>query len=87
MAEQHVFIGGMKIDSVIQPHRRRHTLIVQFNHALRNPAAVEAKGQHIDAGSRHDQPEPIHLFVGMNKASHMGKSDSAKDREQRPEQD
>ena len=76
----------MKIDAVVQPHRRRHTLIVQLNHAPRNPAAIEAKGQHIDAGRRHDQPEPIHFFVWIDETSHMGKSDSAKDGEQGPQQ-
>ncbi len=84
MAEQHVFIGGMKIDSVIQPHRRRDTLIVQFNHALRNPAAVEAKGEHIDAGRRHNEPEPIHFFLWIDEPCDKGERDRAKNGEESP---
>ncbi len=82
MTEQHVFIGGMKIDAVVQPHRRRDPLIVQLNHALRNPAAIETKGQHIDAGRRHDQPEAVYFFLGIDETGNIGKRDRAKNGEQ-----
>lgn len=35
---------------------------------------------------RHDDPKAIHFFMGIDDANSVGKSDSAKDREQRPEQ-
>ena len=87
MTEQHIFIGGMKIDAVVQPHRRRDALIVQLHHAPRNPATIKAKGEQIDAGGRHNQPEPIHFFSRIDKARDKGEADSAEDRDQAPQQD
>ncbi len=84
MAEQHVFIGGMKIDAVIQPHRRRHTLIVQLNHTPRNPAAIETKREHINTSRRHDQPETIHFFLWIDETDNKGKRNSTKNGKKSP---
>jgi Spy/CpxP family protein refolding chaperone len=69
----------MKIDAVIQPYRRSHTLIVQLGHTPRNPPTIEAKGQHIDAGRRDNQPKTVYFFSGIDETNNIGKSDSAKD--------
>ncbi len=85
MAEQDDSVGGVEIDAVIQTHGRGQAGIVQLHHVPSQPTTVEAIGQHIDTGRRHDQPETIYFFLGIDDACNMGEGDSGKNREERPE--
>ena len=77
MAEQHVLVGGMKIDAVVQPHSRRHALIFQLNNPPRNPTALDSKRKHIKTSRRDNEPKTIHLFLWIDKTDNKGKGDSS----------
>ena len=62
----------MKIDAVVQPHRRRHTLIVQLNNPPRNPAPIETKREHIHTSRRDDQPKTIYFFLWIDETDNKG---------------
>src|SRR6185503_5355998 len=84
MAEQHVLIGGMKIDAVVQPHSRRHTLVVKLHNPPRNPTAIKTIREHINTSRRDDQPEPIHFFLWIDKPDNKGKCNRAKNGKKSP---
>ena len=84
VAKEYDFIGGMKIHPVVQPHRWRHALIVEFNDLDGNPSAVESISQYINAGCGNYQPQTIYFFTGMDKTCHIGKRNRAKNGQQAP---
>ena len=86
MAKEHDLIGGVKIDTIVQPHRRRHMLIVQSNDVSGQPSAIESIGQHIDTGRRDDQPKTVYFFIGIDDPNHVAQSQRAKKGKQHPEQ-
>jgi hypothetical protein len=83
MAEENNFVGGVKIHPVVHSHSGSDTLIVQLKDLPGQPPAIEAIGQHINASRRHDQPEPVHFFMGVDDTDNVGKHHRSKDREQR----
>ena len=74
----------MKIDAVIQPHSRRHTLIVQLHHAPRNPTAIETKREHIHTRRRDDEPKAIHFFLWIDETDNKGERHRAENGKKSP---
>jgi hypothetical protein len=63
----------MEIHPVVQTHGRSDALIVEFDDPRSDPSAVEAIGQHIEAGCGDHQPQRIHLFMGRHETGDNGK--------------
>lgn len=53
----------------------------QFDNSLGQPSAIEPIGQHIDTSLRHDQPETVYFFIGINDTDDVGKRECCKNGE------
>ena len=49
--------------------------------------ALPPMPEHINASRRHDQPETVYFFIGIDETSDKGERDGTKDRNEAPNQD
>ena len=65
VTEDHPFVGGNKIASIVQPLGGRGTLGIQDQHLGGDEATVEAVAQGITAQGRDHQPHCIDLLAAV----------------------